>query len=246
MTRPVRVAMWSGPRNISTALMRAWESRDDTFVIDEPLYAFYLNETGLDHPGREEVIRSQSTDWRTVVHELSAEIPNGKSIYYQKHMAHHLLPSVELDWLLDRAFRHAFLIRNPEAMLVSLAKVISQPRPEDTGLPQQEALFRHLENVTRIAPPVIDSRDVLENPHGMLTALCETLDVPFVESMLSWKLGPRSTDGVWEKYWYDNVKKSTGFSPPRDQQVQIPSRLESVLDICREHYDFLSEYRLSV
>lgn len=236
--------MWSGPRNISTALMRSWASRADTTVVDEPLYAFYLNETGLSHPGREEILRSQPTSWKTVAERLSGPIPDEAGIYYQKHMAHHLLPIVKRDWLMDEPFRHAFLVRNPRAMLTSLAKVIPEPRIEDTGLPQQVELFEMLQERRGSAPPVIDSRDVLENPEGMLRALCRAINVSFDQAMLMWDQGPQPTDGVWAKHWYANVNKSTGFGPPRPENSDVPSQLEPVLELCEQYYSQLYPHRL--
>lgn len=234
----IRIAMWSGPRNISTALMRSWGNRPDTVVCDEPLYAHYLRETGIDHPGREEVLAAQETDWRRVVEELTRGETNGKPIYYQKHMAHHLLPDIARDWL--SRLHNAFLIRDPREMITSLTKVTPDISIEDTGLPQQVEIYRFLGGDL----PVIDSRDVLENPQAMLTALCDTLGVDFDERMLSWPAGPRETDGVWAKYWYGAVERSTGFQRYEPKREQVPARLEKVYDDCRRHYDFLHERRL--
>ncbi len=240
----IRIAMWSGPRNISTALMRSWGSRVDTVVVDEPLYAFYLSETGLPHPGREDILESQATDWETVAKQLSGSILGDKRIFYQKHMAHHMLPNVGRMWLSDTSFRHAFLIREPRAMLASLAKVIPNPRVEDTGLPQQVELFERTSKRRETVPPVIDSKDVLENPEGMLRALCISLGVPFDPAMLTWESGPRETDGVWAKHWYESVERSTGFEPPRNETADLPLNLESVLKECQPYYDRLYPHRL--
>ena len=167
-----RIAMWSGPRTVSTALMRAWENRPDTVVTDEPLYAFYLDRTGLDHPGRDEVIASQPTDWRVVLaQQASAPLPPGVSISYAKHMTHHLLPEV------DRAalgpLRHAHLIRDPRELLASYARVRAEPSLDDLGLRQQAEIFE------TFGGPVVDSRDLLTDPEGILRALCRALGVPF-------------------------------------------------------------------
>jgi hypothetical protein len=193
------IAMWSGPRNISTAMLRSWGERSDTFVCDEPLYAHYLLTTGVEHPGRDEVIASQENDWRRVVEWLTGEIPEGRSVFYQKHMAHHLLPVIGRDWLSN--VTSVFLIRNPGEMLTSLIRVTPEVGLNDTGLPRQWELFERQRETTGTAPPVIDSRDVLENPRGVLSALCGALDLPFDEAMLSWAAGPRPTDGVWAKHW---------------------------------------------
>ena len=239
----VRIAMWSGPRNISTALMRSWEARADTFVCDEPLYAHYLAMTRLPHPGAEEIIAHHEVDWRRVVAWLTSPPPSGESIFYQKHMAHHLLPEIDRAW--TRRLTNCLLIRDPEEMLTSLVKVTPEPRVEDTGLPQQLELQREL--VTAGAPPVVlDARDVLVNPRGMLEALCARIDVPFDEAMLSWAPGPRDTDGVWAKHWYGAVERSTGFAPYRPKNERVPPALESVLAECQALYDALAAHRLTI
>lgn len=238
----VRIAMWSGPRSISTALLRSWGNRTDTFVCDEPLYAHYLLATGLGHPGREEILREHETDASRVIAWLTGEVPEGKRIFYQKHMAHHLLPGMDREWL--RRLRHAFLIRDPREMLTSLIRVTPKPRLKDTGLPQQWELFRLAEAELRTAPPVVDARALLEDPAGMLSALCAALDVPFLDSMLAWEPGPRSTDGVWARYWYRSVEASTGFLPYRPKRDPMPARLERLHDECREIYDRLFSRRL--
>ena len=174
--------MWSGPRNISTTLLRAWGARPDTFVCDEPLYAHYLLRTGAPHPGRERVIASHETDWRRVVDWLTGPVPGGKTVFYQKHMAKHLLPEVGRDWL--DSLSHAFLIREPAEMLASFARVVPDPSLEDTGLPLQCELFEQVADRTGRAPPVIDSRDVLDDPAGVLARLCEALGVPYTDDQI--------------------------------------------------------------
>jgi hypothetical protein len=234
--------MWSGPRTISTALMRSWGSRADTAVVDEPFYAHYLAATGLAHPGRDAVLRSQPTDWRAVADALTGPVPGGKPVFYQKHMAHHLLLGMDGPWL--GKLRHAFLLRDPAALLASLARVLPDPRPEDTGLPQQAALFERIAEERGEAPPVIDARDVLADPPGLLRALCDALGVDFDPAMLSWEPGPRPTDGVWAEHWYASVEASTGFAPPREESAEVPDRLRPVLDACRPHYRRLFQHRL--
>jgi hypothetical protein len=242
MTKPLRIAMWSGPRNISTALMRAWGNRLDTFVCDEPLYAHYLQYTGLEHPGAEEVIAHHEPDWRKAVAALLGDVPGGKAIYYQKHMAHHLLPNIEREWL--GALSHAFLIREPREMITSLAKILPNPTPEATGLPQQIEIFEWVRARTGRTPPVIDARDVLEDPRRLLNLLCESLGVEFTEAMLSWPPGRRETDGIWAKYWYDNVEKTTTFQPYAPKPEAVPERLQGLLDICQSYYETLHGQRL--
>jgi Sulfotransferase domain len=233
--------MWSGPRTVSTALMRAWENRPDTVVVDEPLYAFYLATTGLDHPGRDEVIASQSRDWRVVLNSLTADpLPPGVTIYYQKHMTHHLLPSVDRAALAG--LRHAFLIRDPRSLLASYARVRSAPTLADLGLVQQASIFEEF------GGPVLDSADLLAAPEAALRALCAALGVPFSAAMLSWPPGPRASDGVWAPYWYDSVRRSTGFVPATGggaPPVAGPA-LQPLLEECLPYYEKLRKNILNV
>lgn len=239
----VRIAMWSGPRNISTALLRSWGNREDTVVVDEPLYAHYLATTGLEHPGREVVIASQARDWRRVAEQLLAPLPDGVHISYQKHMAHHLLPNIDRGWL--DGLSHAFLIREPQEMLASLARVLAEPTLADTGLAQQDEILSSLLERGE-DPPVIDARDVLAAPEPMLRALCDRLGVAFSPAMLHWPAGPRATDGVWAQWWYDTVIASTGFEPYRPPTSTLPERLEPLLEQCRPYYDRLYRRRITV
>ncbi len=242
-TDAIRIAVWSGPRNISTALMRSWGNRPDTFVCDEPLYAHYLAaRPDIDHPGREEVIAAHKTDWRKVVAWLTGPVPHGRRIFYQKHMAHHLLPEIDRGWL-DH-LTHAFLIRDPREMLTSLLRKYPRAGLDDTGLPQQVELFRRMRDATGRTPAVVDARDVLENPRRTLGLLCEALGVPFDEAMLSWPPGRRETDGVWARYWYDAVEKSTGFEPYRPKSEPVPPSHQPMLDTCMQLYGELHAARL--
>jgi hypothetical protein len=233
--------MWSGPRTVSTALMRAWENRPDTVVTDEPLYSFYLTATGLDHPGRDEVIASQPMDWRVVLRELTAgPLPPGVTIYYQKHMTHHLLPWVDRSALAG--LRHAFLIRDPRSLLASYARVRSAPTLADLGLRQQAEIFEEF------GGPVLDSADLLAAPGSALRALCAALGVPFSAAMLSWPPGPRASDGVWAPYWYDGVLRSTGFVPVTGPVTppDLDPALEPLLEECMPYYEKLRKNILNV
>jgi hypothetical protein len=239
---PVRVAMWSGPRNISTAMMRSWGNRDDTAVCDEPLYAHYLDVTQKPHPGRDEVIAAGETDWQKVVAELVASVPGGRRIYYQKHMTHHLLPHMSREWLLK--LTNCFLIRHPREVLASYSKVVELPRLEDTGFLQQAEIFQYVCDVTRRIPPVLDAADVLRNPRKILGFLCDAVNLDFQESMLSWPPGPRPTDGLWAKHWYAEVEKSTAFRPYQPKETTLPTRLQSLCDQCLDYYERLYAHRL--
>lgn len=233
--------MWSGPRNISTALMRSWGNREDTVVSDEPLYAHYLTAVPVNHPGRDEVIAGHETDWREVVRHLTHDLP-GPAIYYQKHMAHHLLPDMDRNWL--DLLTNCFLIRDPDRMLASLDRKTPSPSLEDTGLPQQVEIFRMISKRGGRTPPVIDSADVLNDPERILRLLCDRIGVTFSDRMLWWPAGPRDTDGVWAKYWYDAVERSTGFVSPRTEPASVPEHLDPLAERCRPFYAELHAHRL--
>lgn len=238
----MRIAMWSGPRNISTAMLRSFGSRPDTAVTDEPLYAHYLQATGIEHPGRAEVLASQSTDWREVAALLTGPIPGGRAIWYQKHMAHHLLPMIGRDWL-DR-LTHAFLIREPEEMLASLVKTYPGAGLADTGLQQQCEIFDRVADRLGRTPPVVLASDVLKDPRAMLMKLCAALGIGFLPQMLAWEPGRRSTDGVWAPHWYAAVEASTGFEPWHPKSAALPPALRTLLDECRPWYEKLYALRL--
>jgi hypothetical protein len=238
----MRIAMWSGPRNISTAMMRAWENRGDCAVSDEPLYAAYLATTGIDHPMRDAVIAAGDTDWRSVVSALTGPVPDGNPIWYQKHMTHHLLPDMGRDWIGQLA--NVLLIRDPREVVASYLKARATVTPEDIGLPQQIELFDMLSDAGT-PPPIIDAGDFLRAPEAHLRALCARLCVAFTERMLCWPSGPRDSDGVWAPHWYAHVWQSTGFDPPREHgPVDLPSEGRRVAEACLPHYEFLRERRL--
>lgn len=222
--------------------MRAWGNRPDTAVIDEPFYVYYLRATGRKHPGAEEVIAGGETDWRKVVAQLTGPVPNGKSIFFQKQMTHHLLAEIDRQWL--DAVTNCFLIRDPREVIVSYIKRREHPALEDLGFVQQVGIFDFVRERTKLVPAVVDARDVLENPERILRLLCDAVGVEFTESMLSWPPGLRETDGIWAKYWYDEVARSTSFQPYRPRHDQVPPHLRDIHERCRECYDRLYEYRL--
>jgi len=248
--------------------MRSFENRPDTAVIDEPLYGFYLARTGISHPGREEILAAMPTDWREVIRNLTAgQLPAGTSVCYGKHMTHHLLP--EVDRAALRGLRHAYLIRDPGRLLASYAKVRQAPTMADLGLAQQAEIFQ------MFGGPVIDAGDLTIRPRQALEALCDALGIPFDPAMLSWPAGPRPTDGVWAKYWYASVWRSTGFaartelaSPAGAAEPASPaahhdpaaapgsredgdatettSDLNRLAELCQPYYDELSAHRIVV
>ena len=242
MSEPLRVAMWSGPRNISTAMMRAWENRPDTDVWDEPFYAYYLTRTGIDHPMREQVIAAGISEWDQVVARILGPAPNGRSIWFQKHMTHHFLPEVDRGWL--KSVINCFLIRDPREVIASYVKARDRVTLEDVGIPQQAAIFDHLGAEGDSHPVVLDARDVLRQPARMLAALCERIGVSFSERMLSWPPGPRDSDGVWAAHWYANVRRSTGFAPYTEKGLDLPSELTALVERCHPFYERLYAARL--
>jgi hypothetical protein len=238
----IRIAMWSGPRNISTAMLRSFGSRPDTAISDEPLYAHYLKVTGVDHPGRDEVIAAHESDWRRVARELTGPVPGGRAIWYQKHMAHHLLPMVGRGWLDE--LTHAFLIREPDEMVASLLKTFPGAGLADTGLEQQCEIFDRIAERLGRAPPVVLASDVLKDPRAQLEALCAALGIPFLAEMLAWPAGKRASDGVWAPHWYAAVEASTGFEPYRRRHVELDDAAARLVEECRPYYDKLHALRL--
>ena len=234
--------MWSGPRNLSTALMRAWENRGDTAVWDEPFYAFYLSATGTDHPGGADVIAAGDTDWRRVVERLIGDVPSNRTVFFQKHMTHHLLPEIDRAWMDD--VENCFLIRDPREVIASYARVRDEVAAEDVGILQQAEIFDFVASRRKRAPIVLDARDLLDNPRGILRALCEGLGIEFTENMLSWPPGPRPSDGVWAKHWYRSVYESTGFKTHLPRAHCLPARLEPLARESERHYRPLWRRRL--
>jgi Sulfotransferase domain len=234
----VRIAMWSGPRNISTAMMRAWENRGDTRVWDEPLYAYYLKRTGIEHPVREEVIARGETDWTRLERLLVEATPDGAGIYYQKHMTHHLLPEIPQGWL--GKLRHCYLIRHPREVIASYIQKRESPTLRDLGYEQQVEIYRLFK------APVFEASDILKRPEPMLREMCRQLDVPFTTRMLSWPPGPRDSDGVWAKHWYQAVERSTGFAPYQPRNDPLPPAYQELYEACLPLYEALHKNRVQI
>jgi len=231
--------MWSGPRNVSTALMYSFGQRADTRVVDEPLYGHYLRVSGAEHPGRTAVLQAMDTDGRRVMDRLATE-PLDRNVLFAKQMAHHW---VELDIHLLEPFEHFLLIRDPREMLPSLAEVLDDISLRDTGLPDQAHLLDCLVAAGR-RPFCVDSRDLLSDPERMLSAICQRLGLEFQPVMTAWEPGPRPEDGVWAKWWYSNVHRSTGFRPWRPGSKALSPRYEPLLAGCLDLYEKLREYRI--
>jgi hypothetical protein len=225
-------------------MMRAWENRGDCAVTDEPLYAAFLAATGIDHPGREQVIAAGETDPERVVATITGPVPGGKPLWYQKHMAHHLLPGMRRDWIGGLA--NVLLIRDPREVVASYVKSRAEVTPEDIGLPQQVELHDAIAAATGTPPPVIDAGDFLRAPEAHLRALCERLGIAFSERMLHWPAGRRASDGAWAPWWYAAVEASTGFEPWRPRDVRLEGEPARVAEACLPHYLRLHALRMAV
>ena len=236
--------MWSGPRNISTALMRSFENRPDTFVSDEPFYAHFLNETGEDHPYRKEIILQGETSWSAVAKNITGDIPNNKQIWYQKHMAQHNMQGKEMNWIWK--LKNILLIRHPEEVILSYIKKNDIQNISQLGYRQLNDLFTILKKGCSDTPHIIDASDVLKDPEGMLKQLCGKLNITFYKEMLSWPAGRRDSDGIWGKHWYGSVEKSTGFKKYTKSNNPLPSDLVSLFKDSMEYYQQLYQHRMRI
>ncbi len=239
----IRIAMWSGPRNLSTAMMRSFGSRSDTYVTDEPFYGAFLEDTGLHHPMRDQIIASMECDWRKVMDALRGDAPDGSPIWYQKHMWH--LMTGPIGYEDFAGFRHAFLIREPERMIASYLKKRESARFEDFGLEKQAEFFEREMDRLGHSPPVIDANDVLANPEGVLSKLCQGLEIKWDPAMLKWEPGRRETDGVWAAHWYNAVEKSTGFAEPDSGPVELTDEDQRLAERMRPFYERLAAHKIS-
>ena len=234
--------MWSGPRNLSTAMMRSFSSRQDTFVSDEPFYGAYLAETGDPQPMAGEIIANMDTDWQSVTAALHGSPPDGHAVWYQKHMPHHMEGPVDI-----RAFpemRHAFLIRDPIRVAASYANKRAAIRPEHLGLARQREYFEIEAERTGIAPAVVDSADILADPEQILRKLVSALGISWDPAMLKWEKGPHPQDGIWQSHWYDKVNASTGFGSAPGPLPDLDDEYAGVAEACREDYEALRKFAL--
>ena len=238
----MNIFMWSGPRNLSTALMRSFENRSDTDVWDEPLYAYYLRETNKDHPLKEEIINNNETNINNLIKSISHNLSDNK-IFYQKHMTHHILKKTPLDWLSSGI--NCFLIRDPKDVLLSYIKKNDLIESDDIGFPMQIKLFNIIKDLN-LPKIVINADDLSRNPKGILEILCKKLNIKFSEKMLKWSKGSRSSDGVWGKIWYQDVKSSSNFNRLHKKNNVIPSKYKTIYKESLEIYTELNKYRIKV
>ncbi|MEM9573544.1 MAG: HAD family hydrolase [Pseudomonadota bacterium] len=241
---PLRIAMWSGPRNMSTTMMRSFGARADTVCVDEPFYAAYLRLTGLAHPLTEEIFAAQSSDPSKVAADMQNAPDPTARVFYQKHMTHHMVDGISRDWMA--ACRNVFLIRHPARVIVSYQRKMQQVSLEAIGFPQQLSLFEHAAALEGQVPLVIDSTDILRDPPAMMTALCEALNLDWSDAMLSWPEGARPEDGAWAPHWYDAVWRSTGFGPAPGERPHVPPQLADIYAQALEIYERLVEHRITL
>ena len=232
------IACWSGPRNISTALMRSWSSRKDTYVTDEPFYAYYLKETKLKHPMHNEIIKKYSSNYNEIVNYLTNEIPQKKKIWYQKHMSHHILNLEKIDWIKN--CENCILLRHPKEVINSYSIKNKLNSVEELGYPQQYEIVNFLKKINK-SFTVIDSSELLNNPEKVLSAWCKKINIKFDKSMLSWEKGYHSNDGIWRKFWYDNVIKTNRFQKYEKKDITIENKYDSIYNESMEYYNHLRE-----
>lgn len=234
------VACWSGPRNISTALMRSWSSRKDTYVTDEPFYAYYLKETQINHPMYEKIINHYFSDYDKIVNQLLSEVPNKKIIWYQKHMAHHLIDLTKLDWI--KKCENCILLRHPKEVISSYTAKNKLNSITELGYPQQFAIVKFLKESNQRFK-IIDSADLLKNPKKVLFDWCKSINIKFDESMLQWKKGSHPNDGIWWKHWYNNVIETTGFQKYQEKDISIEIEYDSIYNDSMKYYNYLKGFK---
>lgn len=232
------INLLSGPRNISTALMYSFAQRSDTKVIDEPFYGYYLKETNIDHPGKQETMDSMDCNYQSVVSSVNSF--SDAPVLFLKNMSHHMIME---DYSFIKDWNNLLLIRDPNQLIASFSKVIPNPKMTDIGLKQEWELYEYLKNAGT-EPTVLDSNEILKNPSGVLSKLCERLGIPFDTNMLHWEAGPRPEDGAWAKFWYNNVHKSTGFAGPKAEKAIVPTHLNDLLGESLHYFNLLQQHSI--
>ena len=234
------VACWSGPRNISTALMRSWSSRKDTYVTDEPFYAYYLKETQINHPMQEKIINHYPSDYDEIVDYLINKVPNQKNIWYQKHMAHHLIDLTKIDWI--KKCENCILLRHPKEVISSYTVKNKLNSITELGYPQQFEIAKFLKESNHRFK-IIDSEDLLKNPKEVLFDWCKSINIKFDESMLQWKKGNHPNDGIWWQHWYNNVIETSEFQKYRKKDISIENKYDSIYNDSMDYYNYLKGFK---
>ena len=229
----MNIYMWSGPRNLSTALMRSFENKEDTKVWDEPFYAYYLKETKKNHPLANEIINKYETNLDKIIDLVTEE---NDFIYFQKHMSHHIINKIPINWITKGI--NCFLIRHPKEVLLSYIQKNDLIDSNDLGYPAQLRLFNYIKTSNKKIL-VIDAKDLSEKPEIILKKICKKINIPFTEKMLNWPKGRRDSDGIWEKIWYKNVKSSTSFNKILNKEYEIPKKYNHIYNECLRIYDQL-------
>ena len=232
--------MWSGPRNLSTALMRSFENRNDTKVIDEPFYAYYLKKTQLDHPMKSEIINYYPTSQIQILKKITPQTQNNQ-IFYQKHMTHHIIKNTRLDWL-NKGY-NCFLIRHPAKVINSYIKKNTLISIDDVGFKKQYEIFNKIKK-NKINYMVINADTILQDPSKTLKKLCKILEIRFTKKMLSWPAGKRSTDGIWSKVWYKNVELSNTFSKYKKEKYNVPKKYNDIYEESLKYYNEMNQYSI--
>lgn len=237
----MHIAMWSGPRNLSTAMMYSFGNRPDTTIWDEPFYAAYLKETGLNHPHRREIITTGEPDPHRIKARCIGPIPEGKTVFYQKHMTHHMLPGFPLDWLSQ--VTNIFLIRHPAHVIASYHAKRENPVLDDIGYRQQARIFDALVEKGQM-PVVIESADILKAPEAALQTLCKAINLPYSAKMLSWPAGGHASDGIWGSHWYGAVHNSTGFAKSKSGKPSLSANGQLLCEQALPYFEHLSAFKL--
>ena len=236
----INLFVWSGPRNISTALMRSFENRKDTKVYDEPFYAYYLKRTNLNHPMKDEIINHYHTNEDEVIKLITKDDDNYE-IFYQKHMTHHILDQTRLDWIHKGI--NCFLIRDPAKVIVSYLKKNTLQSIQDVGFKKLYEIFKKLNSKD---PIIINSDYLLENPEKYLKILCQKLNLDFDQKMLNWPKGYRDTDGIWSKVWYQDVILTTTFNNKMNKKYKVPKDFENIYKECQDIYEEINKYAIRI
>ena len=232
--------MWSGPRNLSTALMRSFENRNDTKVIDEPFYAYYLKKTELDHPMRNEIINNYPISQQKILNIITSK-PKNYKIFYQKHMTHHIIKNTRLDWL-DKGY-NCFLLRHPAKVINSYIKKNSLKNINDIGFKKQYEIFNKIKK-NKIKYTVINADTIIKDPNKSIKKLCKILQIKFTKKMLNWPKGKRASDGIWSKVWYKNVELSTTFSSYKKEKYYVPKKYNEIYEESLKYYNEMNKYSI--